>query len=241
MRKSLLFIILAAPALLLTACDEGDIVESTHATQADAFTAVFSGDVTGLSSWPEGYDIVVAAFNDDSDYSILQKQVVATGGATSLILSGIPTTARSLEFCVTNKLRRRVLTFERVGIDPAKQSTADTLRLTLPHPIDVGMFASIQRYVFDGTAYNCSLCHGQENGRAGLDLTAAGSYSNLVNKASTRQEGHLRVEPGNSAASTLHEALQEGNPAALRYDHSGLVDDLIRRLIDDWIDGGAKE
>lgn len=224
----------------LTACDEGPIYDTLHGVETESRSAVFSGVVTGADRWAEGYDLVLAAFGDDSEYALVQKPVVPSAdGSVSLTLGGIPAEAATVEFCVTDRLRRRIVTFESADI-PALAS-ADTLHLALAEPIDVGMFAAIQRYVFDGPAYNCSLCHGSESPRAGLDLSAGHSYAALVGTSSTRVDGAQRVVPGVAAASVLHSVLAEGNPASLRYDHSPLVPGTLRRLIDDWIDAGAKE
>lgn len=242
MKRSLLYIFIGAAIATLTACDEGDITDEVFVDETESYVVKFSGDISGIDRWAEDYDIVLAAFDGESEYSVIQKQLAATDdGRTTLILSGVPTTARSIELCVTNKLRRRIISFESLAIDPSEHSPSDTLRLDLTTPVNVGMFATIQRYIFDGSSYNCSLCHGAENGRAGLDLTPGRSHDNLVNAASTRVADGVRVVPGDASASVLHSALAEGNPAGLRYDHSGLIDDAIRRLIDDWIDAGAKD
>ena len=226
----------------LTACDEGDIVDEVFTDTTDHYVVEFTANVSGLDAWTEGYDVALAAFDGDSEYSVIQKQMTADAdGRTRLILSGVPTTARTVEFCVTNKLRQRIITFECLDLDPAEHSPSDTIRFHLDAPANVGMFASIQRYIFDGAASNCSLCHGAENGRAGLDLTQGRSYAYLVGVASSRVNDGVRVVPGDAASSVLHATLAEGNPAGLRYDHSGLVSDVLRRLVDDWIDGGAKE
>lgn len=239
---SLLYIFIGATALLFSGCDEGNITDEVFVDESESYVVKFTADVSGLDRWSDGYDIALAAFDGESDYSIIQKQLTAgKDGTTTLILSGIPTSARSVELCVTNKLRQRILTFESTPIAADGISTSDTIFITLPHPVDVGMFAAIQHHIFDGTAYNCSLCHGAENGRAGLDLSAGNSHSNLVGTASTRVAGGTRVVPGDAAASVLHTALAPDNPAGLRYDHSGLLDGTLRRLIDDWIDAGAKE
>lgn len=242
MNRSFLLSFLIVTAALLTACDEGDITDEVFNETTDSYVVKFTGNINGVDHWAEGYDIVLAAFDSDNDYSVIQKQLTTSDGkCTTLILSGVPTTACSIELCATNKLRRRIITFESISIDPSEHSPSDTLRIDLTTPIDLGMFASIQHFVFDGAAYNCSLCHGTENGRAGLDLTQGRSRNNLVGVASSRVEGGTRVIPGNASASVLHSTLAEGNPAGLRYDHSALVDDAIRRLIDDWIDAGAED
>lgn len=226
----------------LTACDEGDIVDEVFTDTTDHYVVEFTARVSGLDAWTEGYDVALAAFDGDSEYSVIQKQMAAdSDGHTKIILSGVPMSAKTVEFCVTNKLRQRVLSFESIAIDPAEHSPSDTIRFHLDGPVNVGMFASIQRYIFDGPASNCSLCHGAENGRAGLNLTQGASYAHLVGAASSRVSDAVRVVPGDAASSVLHATLAEGNPAGLRYDHSGLVSDVLRRLVDDWIEGGAKE
>lgn len=242
MKRSLLYIIIAASIGALTACDEGDIVDEIFVSDAETYTVKFTAVLHGLDAWGGGYDIAVAAFDDASEYSVIQKQVVTDEtGRAEIVLSGVPQSARTIEFCATNKLRRRIVTFESLTIDRTEMAPSDTICLNLATPIDVGMFATIQRYIFDGTAYNCSLCHGAGNGRAGLDLTAGHSYGNLFNVSSSRVADGIRVVPGDADGSVLHQALAEGNPAALRYDHSGLLDEPLRRLIDDWISLGAKE
>lgn len=242
MKRSLLYIIIAASIGALTACDEGDIVDEIFVSDSETYTVKFTAVLHGLDAWGTGYDIAVAAFDDASEYSVIQKQVVTDEtGRAEIVLSGVPQSARTIEFCATNKLRRRIVTFESLTIDPTEMSASDTIRLSFPTPINVSMFATIQRYIFDGTAYNCSLCHGAENGRAGLDLTDGHSYANLVGVNSSRVDDGIRVVPGNAEGSVLHQTLAEGNPAALRYDHSGLLDEPLKRLIDAWINLGAQE
>lgn len=222
-----------------SACDEGPIYGIAFDEPTESRAATFTGTLLGADRWTEGYDLVLAAFSADGEYALVQKPAKpAADGSVSLALSGIPAEAATVELCVTDRLRRRIVSFESLELS---SSAADTLRLTLREPLDVGMFASIQRYVFDGPAYNCSLCHSAEGARAGLDLSAGHSYAGLVGVASSRVEGAQRVVPGSSSASVLHSALAEGNPAGLRYDHSPLLPAPLRRLIDDWIDGGAKE
>lgn len=231
---------LALAFFCTTACDEGPIYGTDFDESAASRAATLSATLVGAERWTDGYDLVLAAFDADGDYALVQKPVVtAADGSVRLTLSAIPAEAATVEFCVTDRLRRRIVTFE--SADLSTSSSADTLRMVLAEPMDVGMFASIQRYVFDGTAYNCSLCHSGDGARAGLDLSAGHSYAALVDVPSSRIEGATRVVPGSSSTSVLHNALAEGNPAGLRYDHSPLLPSPLRRLIDEWIDGGAEE
>lgn len=236
--SSILTMVLAA--FCMSACDEGPIYGSAYDEETESRAATLSATLVGADLWTDGYDLVLAAFASDGDYALVQKPVVpAADGRVMLTLGAIPSEAATVEFCVTDRLRRRIVTFD--SADLSTIPSADTLRMSIAAPVDVGMFASIQRYVFDGPAYSCSLCHSGDGARAGLDLSAGHSYAALVGVASSRIDGEQRVVPGSSQRSVLHHALAEGNPAALRYDHSPLLPVLLRRLVDDWIDGGAKE
>lgn len=235
-----LLLCLPLSAALFAACDEGPIYGSTFDGAEESRVVTISGTLIGVERWTDGYDLVLAAFDADSEYALVQKPIrPAVNGSVDVMLDAIPNEAATVEFCVTDRLRRRIVTFE--SLELSSTAVADTLRLALPESMDVGMFAAIQRYVFDGAAYNCSLCHNGDGGRAGLDLSAGHSYGALVGVASTRVEGAQRVVPGESAASVLHTALAPDNPSALRYDHSPLLPASLRRLVDDWIDGGAQE
>lgn len=228
----------------LQSCDEGDILDEVYVSDTEYYTVKFAGHITGCDSWSDGYDVVLAAYNEESDYSVIQKQITNVSikdGYVTLVLPNIPTDAKTIEFGIANRLRRRIATFESLAIDPAEMSTSDTIYFELKTPMNVGQFSTIQREVFDGANYNCSMCHGSNNGRANLDLSEGNSHQNLVNVASSRIEGGIRVLPGNTIGSVLHDVLAEGNPTGLRYDHSNLLDDIHKRLIDDWIDHGATE
>lgn len=244
MKRHLFFLIIPLILLSFNSCDEGDIIEDVYVDDTEYYTVVFSGKITGYENWSDGYNVVIAAFNEESDYSIIQKQISSgelKDGILTLTLSNIPTDAKTIELGVTNNLRRRIAVFERIAIDSSEKGTSDTIRFTLKEPMNVGQFATIQREIFDGANYNCSMCHGASNGRANLDLSSGNSYQNLVNIASSRIEGGIRVLPNNAKESVLHSVLTEGNPTGLRYDHSNLLDDIHKRLIDDWIDHGAQE
>lgn len=224
--------------LLLTSCDSGDIVDSTYSDSGIGYVARLEARVSGLDKLPAGYKVSLAAFSNDNDISIGEVDItqgdISADGNVRVTYSGISSEATRLELCLENKLRRRIVTMASVEIEN-NHSVADTIRLTLADNIDLSTYSIIQDYVFDGPRYNCSACHGATGGRAGLSLAKGNSYENLMNVPSTRVAGGVRVVPGNPAGSVLYQALEEGNPTGLRYDHSAITDSYIVRLIGDWI------
>ena len=231
---------MAAAGAMTASCDSGDIYETNTTGNTSTYKLKVTGQIVGQDSWPSGYTLCVAAFNDNSEYSLTQKQVmrsnIDTDGMLNITLTNIPTTATTVGLYVTNNLRGRVVCFNSVKITD-KQKYSDTIRIDLDGVTDLSIMAGVQTGIFDNNAYNCSMCHGDSNPRASLTLTDGNSYTNLVGTASTRVEGATRVVPGNAEQSVLYQALQSGNPAGLRYDHSGLANNTMLQLIKDWIEG----
>ena len=106
------------------------------------------------------------------------------------------------------------------------------------------MLAAIQTSLFDK---QCAHCHSGSAWAASLNLNDGKSYAQLVNVASTKEPGKMRVLPGQADASVLYEALatnmsspDEGN---WKHDHSNIMvtDRTGLQLLKDWIDSGAKE
>jgi hypothetical protein len=89
--------------------------------------------------------------------------------------------------------------------------------VTGPTPNLQPTFSSIQHEIFDVTDASgrlaCTNCHNPQgrNFTAGLDLTAASSYSNLVGVPSRNKPGAIRVIPGDAENSYIVHKL-EGNP-----------------------------
>ena len=107
----------------------------------------------------------------------------------SLTLPNIGSEVKTIELCVTNRLRKRVLTYQ--SLDAASIS-GDTLYMEAGQ-VDVHMYAAIQENIFDKT---CAQCHGGSTSpAAGLYLTADKSHANLVNQPSTEVAGGIRVIP----------------------------------------------
>jgi len=226
--------------LMLMACDDGSIPEKATSANHTGYTVKMIGNISGMDTWTSNkYNLVLAAFSDDSEYAIAQKKVSTTdANRVNITIDDVDGSAKTLELCVTDLLRRRVVTLKSIDIT-TEADPSDTIRLEVGS-IDAGMLAVIQTGVFDKT---CAQCHGgSTSAAADLHLTSGETYSNLVNVASTKVEGGVRVAPGDASSSVLHNVINPGNVAGLTFSHEGMIsDDNVLNLIDEWINGGAKE
>ena len=154
----------------------------------------------------------------------------------NLTLPNIGSDVKTIELCVTNRLRKRVLTYQ--SLDVASIS-GDTLYMDAGQ-VDAHMYAAIQENIFDKT---CAQCHGGSTSpAAGLYLTADKSHASLVNQPSTQVENGIRVIPGNAEESILHKVINPGNVLGLGFSHENMITSSTDlRLIDEWINAGAKE
>src|SRR5262245_52816937 len=85
--------------------------------------------------------------------------------------------------------------------------------LTGPTPNLQPTFSSIQHDIFEATDSSgraaCTQCHNAVLGRfSGLDLSSSVAYANLVNVASARKAGAVRVIPGDPENSYLIQKLE---------------------------------
>lgn len=216
------------------ACDDGLIPEKTYTPEHTGYTAKLTARISGADSWPEYYDVALAAFGD-SEYSRTQTTVHPDAdGNITLLLYNIGEDVQSVEFCVTNTLRRRVLTFASASLSEA---VGDTIYLEAGD-VDVSMYTAIQENIFNT---NCATCHGlSTTAAAGLNLTEGNSYASLVDQPATSAEG-TRVIPGNAEESVLHKVINPGNEPGLTFSHENMITSSTElRLIDEWINAGAQ-
>lgn len=216
----------------VASCDEGRIYNPDTTHTVEGGTARFSGTLTGCDSWSEGYNIVLAGFEDGNDYALISKNINTSvvDGQCDIILSGIPTEVTSIELCAVDRLRRRVATFLSAAYSPQPgilQIRADG--------VDTSMAAAIQTEIFNTT---CIQCHGGSgHAAAGLDLLAGNSFGNLIAVPSRKIPDMQRVAPGSSRESELFLILNSDISADWNYDHSVEV---VRQekldLIRNWID-----
>lgn len=222
-----------------SACDDGKIYEENHIASTEGFPLRMTGSVSGIDSWPEGYSVVIAGFGD-SQYATISKNVPAPSGDSGevdVVMSNISENVKTVELCVINRLRKRIITLSSYSLEGVP---ADTVRMEVGI-VDAGMYGAVQENVFN--AY-CISCHGASTqAAAGLHLTAGLSYEALVNKtADLDSEGRMFVEPGNASNSFLHDVLRTDITANWRMDHIEMITDSdVLDLLDNWINNGAKE
>lgn len=241
MRKyTILVLILTLITMTAISCDDGRIYETTVHISQEGRTLKMTGKINGIDKWTNDYNIVVAGFDDESEYAIISKIVstsVGEDGDTKVIMSGISDDVTKVELCAIDRLRRRVITFRSINNNIAE---VDTMRIDVG-TIDVSMYHTIQTNIF---TTSCIGCHGESTEAAAqLHLTEGVSYSALVNQPSTINENILRVKPNNARESFLHLILSSND-----YTHHPHTDILpaktkteLLELIDSWIDGGAQQ
>lgn len=231
MSKQINNLIFAVGLVLLTlsACDDGPIRKSTIGTTHSGYTAKLTGKISGIDTWNDYYQVVLAGFGD-SEYAITQVTVHTDDAGNAIaILSDVGRDIKTVELCVTNTLRKRIYSYK---VEQVTSIAEDTIRLEVGD-INLSMFSAIQEHIFTP---HCMTCHGGgEEPAADLYLTADKSFENLVNKPSTAIEG-IRVIPGDTAQSVLHNAITPGKRIGLKFDHEQIITSRDeRRVIDEWI------
>lgn len=234
----------AALLVGFVACDSGDIEEQDPEIAASGVTAQFDGRIDGGASWPSNYQLVIAAFEPSSDYSLSQKQITAeqaNGDTLNITLPNINSAATSIELCVVNSIRKRIATFKKFPIK-SDENRKDTLHFEIGH-VDASMFQAVSHDVFEE---HCAKCHGEgEKPAAGMDLRPVHLLSNTVNVTSSLKGNELRIIPGNADESWVVKVLSEGNGHLTHFNgHPEIFNNERDRklfpLLKDWINHGAK-
>ena len=239
--KKILFIF--ASVLALQACDDGRLYEDEVPISPEGRTVTLTAKLMGISSWPDpSMYVVIAGFNDDSDYALINKSVPtpsAEGGEVKVTLSGIKENVTRVELCVINRLRKHILSF--YTIDESQLTTSNEIEVDAG-TLNVGMYNTIQERVFNTTCVNC---HGAAtSAAAGLYLTADKSHAAIVGHPSKKLPGMNIVEPGDAGKSALYEALSTDVSIQdeWHYNHTAeVVDEGILSMIRQWITHGAKQ
>ncbi|MCM1518159.1 MAG: hypothetical protein NC117_05930 [Pseudoflavonifractor sp.] len=220
----------------LAACDEGRIYDDTAIDSREGVTVRLSGRLSGLDTWPGGYSVVVAGFDDRSDYALISKSVgyPDADGLVEVEMTGVGEGVTTVELCVVNRLRQRVATFASVPAGGGRVIDIDA------GTVDVSMFGTVQSAVFSTT---CANCHGASNhAAAGLYLTEGHSYGSLVSQPSVKDAAMMRVSLGDASSSMLYQALATDVSTSWNYDHTKEIISIVTLdLIKDWIDGGARQ
>ena len=224
--------ILIIGLLALSACDDGDVMENIKA-ESSGRTVKIAATVSGIENWPSGYNVVVAGFGD-SKYADISKNIFSTT-ADTLVLNGIGSNVKTVEICVTNRLRERIATFYESDIS----NNNDTEILLDAGAVQADMFSGIQKTLFNPT---CAACHGGgKSAAAGLYLTEGKSYDALVNVASSKAtDGSVRVVPGDAENSFMYKVVT-GTDGVLSFDHSNMItEEKYVKLIENWITKGIE-
>jgi hypothetical protein len=229
--------------LIFAACDSGDIAENTYYSSATGQTVRLTATLTGTDAWEAGdYTIALAGFRDGSNYAVMQHTLpvsVADAVPVVLELNNLTGQVNTVEFAVTDRLRQRILTLQRITLADYPD-TQDTIRMDLGS-IDVSLFGCLQRGILDKA---CIQCHGGNGRMAGsLDLTAGHSWNNLVNVRSALLD-EWRVKGGDADSSLIWKILNEGGENMLHYNHTEVLSsqfkenlDEVKKVIADWING----
>lgn len=219
--------------MTLSSCDDGDIEEKVYSDNNNGRIVKLTGKINGIQNWSNNYSVVLAGFGD-SDYSIVQKNIPASdNGDVELTLSITSNDIKTIELCVTNILRERIVTLKSIDIPEGTDSIFfDT------GEVDAGMYDCIQNEIFTST---CVQCHGGSNTPAAdLYLTKERSYAALVGQPSKKLEGETLVIPGDAKNSVLHKVINKDYATGLRFNHEDMITSAKKlNLIDDWIDNGA--
>ena len=223
---------------LFSSCDEGRIEEKEIVIPESGFTLKLTGTISGLSTWSSTYELALAGLTSDGSVSLYR--IIENDGDVSIDLSGITESIAEVQLCIMERASRKsVIAYQEIEQD--NFNAEDNIIKMDVGTLDVSMYNSIQKYIFDD---KCISCHGSQGGAPrGLFLTSGKSYENLVNKASKSNPDYLLVKPNNANGSYLPLILSENGH--LGHDHADILDarkssDLVA-VIKNWINNGAKE
>ena len=234
---------------LFASCDSGDIEEQSYTITDKGHTVKLTAVLSGIDTWESKYSISLAGFSTGDNYAQVVRSLPNTtpdGTRVEMILSNIGDDINTVELAITNRLRERIITLDKMpGWDNYSEAAAATNVCPTSSmdlgPTDVSRFGALQLGLFNMA---CIQCHGGNGGAgaASLNLTEGRSFANLVNIPSTRKEGMMRVVSGNARESLLHQIAADGGENLLHVNHTEILSNQfrenlneVRQLIDDWI------
>ena len=229
----------------LISCDDGHVDDPVFTYDDESYTIQITGTFKSLKTWTGSYSVAAACFDGESDYSTIQKVLPSASTDSTvetLTISSVPTNSKTVEIAVVNTLRKRIATLYSYEI-PENQRYDDTIKIDVG-TLNVGMFGTIDQFIFQGTGTNCSRCHNNADGAGHLDLTTANAYASLVGVNAYKDATQTRVLPGDADHSFLYKVITEGDEN-VGYSHPGLFTEeqysVFLDIIKSWINGGAKE
>ena len=238
MKNYILFFLAIFTLTAFCSCDDGRIYEKEVNIQRGGRAMKLTGRFSGISNWTDDYSVVVAGFNDKSEYAVITKSLpvnVANGTDIVMTLGGISDDVKSLKLCVISRLRECIVEFKTME-DEELAAITDTILMDVG-TLDVGMFSSIQSQVFDK---RCVACHGQTGSASGnLFLTEGKSYHALVNQPAHKNSDILLVKPGSAEESFIHLVLNRAGDTSMNHTDMLSEDEQpLLKLIDNWINEG---
>ena len=243
--KLSLFSTLCVICMATVSCDDGHVDDPVFQHNTEGYNVQITGTFRSQNTWTGNYSVVAAAFDEESDYSLIQKVLPssATDDVQEIVkLSNIPAQSTTIEIAIVNSLRKRIATIYRYEI-PDTYDSKDTIRIDVGE-LNVGMFATINNCVLQGTSTNCSMCHRGKNAAANLDLTPENAYASIVNVPAEKRNTMMRVLPYDASNSFFYKVITEGDEN-VSYSHLGFfAEEKYAAFIDivkAWIDSGAKE
>ena len=66
-------------ALMLISCDDGFVTDPVYESEQTGYNVKITGTFDGVDQWADNYNVVVAAFGEDDDYSSIQKTIQTDG------------------------------------------------------------------------------------------------------------------------------------------------------------------
>ncbi len=241
MRKTIT-VLLSLLLVGLTACDEGDIQEKSSSYQSAGRVVKMTGAIANLDTWPSGYEVVVAVFNenDKGGYYKTAKMVPTTydGSAFVYHLSDVIGDYTDIRLCVVNSIHSPVYNIDTIYTS-GDALAGDTIYYDASGK-DAGMWKAVTE-VF--AKESCTQCHSSSAAAGKLGLKAEDAYAQLVNVPSNHYPTtYTRVTPGNAETSLLYKALTD--ESILGYNHVSHITTKkheyeVRSLIRDWINSGA--
>lgn len=239
------FFLLLPLVVMLSACDEGDIVEKTTAYKSGGYVVKMTGSIANMDSWPDGYDVVVAVFNEDkdADHYVSAKRIPTTydGSAFVYHVSDVIGAYTSIRLCVVNNLHMPVMNVDTLYSVETSVVSGDTIYYDASGK-DVAMFKAVTD-MFEKES--CTQCHVNSKAAGKLGLKAADAYAQLVNVTSNHYPNESdavffkRVVPGNADTSLLYKVLMV-DTILTGYNHVSHIQTkkneyLVRTLVRDWI------
>ena len=227
----------------LSSCDDGKIYEKEYEPDTSGKVMKMKASITGMNSWSRGYSVVLAGFDDKSEYAIITKLIPfpkVEGEELEVVMAGIPQSVTNLHLCVINRSREIVRSYRSMECRPEEK---DTIRME-GFTQDVNMYDAVQEEVFNSEEYGCIRCHGaRESLAGGINLLTGKSYKSLISRPSGVVENALIVNPGNAKASTLYQILGTDFGSTLKYNHANILINSYAdlALVKDWINNGANE